>query len=261
MFERAIELDAGYGPAWAGLATVHATLYEWFGARTTTWHSAERASQRALELAPGLAEAHVARGCALSLSRRYEEAAREFEAAIRLNPQSVRRLLLLRANQLRARRHRALGRAVSSRRPTFVTEDFQSPIFEAQSLRMLGQTDEAGDATREGIARAERDARAQPDRRPGALARLGGPLRRRPDRHEPWSGRGARSSSIPTTWAPFSVPPACTSNAARKKKRWSCSSACSRAAGASGTGSEHDPDYDIVRDDPRFQSLLIASLK
>ena len=33
MFERAIELDAGYGPAFAGLATVHATLYEWFGAR------------------------------------------------------------------------------------------------------------------------------------------------------------------------------------------------------------------------------------
>jgi len=33
MFERAIELDAGYGPAFAGLATVHATLYEWYGAR------------------------------------------------------------------------------------------------------------------------------------------------------------------------------------------------------------------------------------
>jgi adenylate cyclase len=77
MFERAIELDAGYGPAYAGLATVHATLYEWFGARDVDLVEAERTSQRALELAPDLAEAHVARGCALSLSRRYDEAAND----------------------------------------------------------------------------------------------------------------------------------------------------------------------------------------
>jgi hypothetical protein len=62
MFERAIGLDAGYGPAWAGLATVHATLYEWFGATQDDLAGAERASRRALELAPGLAEAYVARG-------------------------------------------------------------------------------------------------------------------------------------------------------------------------------------------------------
>ena len=68
MFERAIELDGGYSPAFAGLATVHATLYEWFGARDDDLARAERASQRALELAPELAEAHVARGCVLSLS-------------------------------------------------------------------------------------------------------------------------------------------------------------------------------------------------
>src|SRR5262249_41570041 len=86
MFERAIEQDANYSPAWAGLAMVHAGLYEWFGNSENDLVNAERASQRALELAPGLAEAHVARGCALSLSGRYEEAAKEFEEAIRLNP-------------------------------------------------------------------------------------------------------------------------------------------------------------------------------
>ena len=35
-------------------------------------------------------------------------------------------------------------------------QDFQSPILEAQSLRMLGRMIEAGDATREGVGRAER---------------------------------------------------------------------------------------------------------
>jgi adenylate cyclase len=86
MFERAIELHASYGPARAGLATVHATLYEWFGASGDDLAKAERISERALALAPGLADAHVARGHALSQSQRYDEAAREFEEAIRINP-------------------------------------------------------------------------------------------------------------------------------------------------------------------------------
>ena len=40
---------------------------------------------------------------ALSLSARYDEAAQEFEEAIRLKPHIVRRLRLFRTNQLRAR--------------------------------------------------------------------------------------------------------------------------------------------------------------
>src|SRR5262245_36010813 len=86
LFRRAIELDPEYGPAYAGLATAHSTLYEWFGANDADLTGAERASERALELSRDLAEAHVARGCALSLMRRYEDASREFEQSIRLNP-------------------------------------------------------------------------------------------------------------------------------------------------------------------------------
>jgi adenylate cyclase len=85
MFMRAIELDQGYGPAWAGLATAHACLYEWFDTGTVGLARAEHASRRALEAAPQLAEAHAARGLARSLSRHYDEAIGEFEAAIRLN--------------------------------------------------------------------------------------------------------------------------------------------------------------------------------
>jgi len=42
MFERAIELDASYSPALAGLATVHATLYEWFGSQQDDLAKVER---------------------------------------------------------------------------------------------------------------------------------------------------------------------------------------------------------------------------
>jgi adenylate cyclase len=86
MFGRAIELDPQYGPAWAGLAMVHATMYEWCGAGDADLSRAERASQRARELAPDLAEPHAARGFVLSLSGRYDDASREFEEAIRINP-------------------------------------------------------------------------------------------------------------------------------------------------------------------------------
>ena len=45
-----------------------------------------RASRKALELAPDLAEAHASCGFTLAVSGRYDDAAREFQEAIRLNP-------------------------------------------------------------------------------------------------------------------------------------------------------------------------------
>lgn len=86
MFERAIELDAGYAPAWAGLATVHATVFEWWGAQGEDLRRAEEASVVAMQASPELADAHVARGLALSLRREYDQAQLHFEAAARINP-------------------------------------------------------------------------------------------------------------------------------------------------------------------------------
>jgi adenylate cyclase len=160
MFERAIELDASYGPALAGLATVHATLYEWFGASGDDLAKAERISERALALAPGLADAHVARGHALSQSQRYDEAAREFEEAIRINPN------LFDAYYYFARTAFACGEVARSaelfRKAGDVRQDdFLSPILLAQSLQMLGREDEAREAALEGIRRAEHILRAE----------------------------------------------------------------------------------------------------
>jgi adenylate cyclase len=152
MFQRAIALDANYGPAWAGLATVHATLYEWFGAKEDDLAQAERASEQAPKLAPDLAEPHVARGLVLSLSRRYDEA--EFDEAIRVNPH------LFDAYYYFARTSFARGDIARSaelfRKAADVRqEDFQSPMLLSQSLRMLGRLEEAKEAGREGIRRAE----------------------------------------------------------------------------------------------------------
>ena len=155
MFVRALELDPGYAPAWAGLATVHACLYEWFDPRQVEVSRAEHASRRALEAAPQLAESHVARGLARSLTRHYEDAVGEFEAAIRINPYLFdayyyfARTVFARGDMVRAAE--LFGLAAQLR-----PEDFQSPLLLATAARALGQEHVAHDAVLTGIGRAQR---------------------------------------------------------------------------------------------------------
>jgi TolB-like protein/Flp pilus assembly protein TadD len=258
MFERAIELDAGYGPAWSCLTAVHATLYEWFGGKEDDLIRAERTSQKALEVAPDLALAHVARGFVLSLSRRYDEAAQEFEDAIRLNPN------LFEAYYYFARTSFARGDIERSaelfRKAGEVRqEDFQSPMLLSQSLRILGRTTEAAEAGREGIRRAEHMLELNPlDGRAlslgsGALFEDG-----QTARAIEWSQRSLEL--YPDDMSAL-INAACLHAKLRQKEE---AIDLLERVFARGWGKrdwvEHDPDYDILRGDPRFQRLL-ARLK
>jgi adenylate cyclase len=155
MFERAIEIDPGYAPAWAGLADSHSWTFEWWGGDQSNLDEADRASRKALELAPGLAEAHASRGFVLVLLDRYDDAAREFEAAIAINANQYDALYYYaRAAFAHGETERSatlFRRAGDARR-----EDFQSMILLGQSLRMLGRYDAGTEAVQEGIRRAER---------------------------------------------------------------------------------------------------------
>jgi serine/threonine protein kinase/Flp pilus assembly protein TadD len=86
MFTRAIEIDPKYARAYAGVSNCYSYLFMYWDASEENIRAAVNASQKALELDPDLAEAHVACGLAVSLSKRYDEAQKEFEAAIRLDP-------------------------------------------------------------------------------------------------------------------------------------------------------------------------------
>jgi len=86
MFARAIEADPQYAAAHAGLADCYSYLYDYHDRDTVILGLANESSRRAVELAPELAEAHASLGLALSLTNRWEEAAREFATALRLNP-------------------------------------------------------------------------------------------------------------------------------------------------------------------------------
>ena len=87
MFRRAIELDPDYAQAHAGLADALAELMLWRLARPAeVLEEARAASQRALELAPNLAEAHVAHAHTMSLAGEHDTATAAFKLAIALNP-------------------------------------------------------------------------------------------------------------------------------------------------------------------------------
>jgi adenylate cyclase len=258
MFERAIHLDANYAPAYAGLATVHATLHEWFGGGAEDLAKAEHASLRALELAPGLAETHAARGFVFTLSRQYENASREFEEAIRINPN------LFDAYYYYARAAFANGDVKLSadlfgHAARVRVEDFQSLALQTQSLDYLGRDEEAAAANREAVRRAKRLVDLNPcDIRTlslgaSALYRSG-----EQERGLEWSQRALDLNPDDMGAVLNAV---CLHAKLGNKER--ALDLLERAI-AQGWGHrdwiERDRDYDTLRQDPRFQRLM-ARLK
>lgn len=254
LFRRAIDIEPEYGPAYAGLATAHSTLYEWFGARNADLDEAERASQRALELAPDLAEAHVARGCALTLLKRYEDASKEFEDAIRLNPNLFDPYYYYARS--RFARGDVSGSAALFRKAAEVRhEDFQSPFLLAQSLKMMGHEEEASAWRREGIRRAEHVLALNPlDGRAMSLGALYLLEEGDVERAVQWSERALELN-------PYDMS-ALGNGACLQAKLGRTDRAIEllERVSAQGWGQrdwlERDPDYDNIRDDPRFQRLL-----
>ena len=87
MYLKAIGIDDHFGAAYAGIADCSSFLYMDWGGRESDLLDADRASMKAVELDPGLAQAHASRGIFLALRGRYSEAEPEFETALHLNPQ------------------------------------------------------------------------------------------------------------------------------------------------------------------------------
>ena len=85
MYERAIELDPNYAIAYAGMADTYSQIFRYADATPKNAEKALESSERAVALDSDSAEAHAARGLALFINERYDEAERDFETAILLN--------------------------------------------------------------------------------------------------------------------------------------------------------------------------------
>ncbi len=86
MYARAIAIDPSYARAYAGVADCSSFLYMYWDTTEDNLKEADTASRKAVTLDPESAEAHAARGLLLSLTKQFAEARREFEIAMRLDP-------------------------------------------------------------------------------------------------------------------------------------------------------------------------------
>ena len=86
MFQRAVEIDPEYAPAYAGIADTYALRYLLFESNRELVERGREAAQRALQLEPDLAESHHAMGMIYSCAGDYANSNREYEIAMKLDP-------------------------------------------------------------------------------------------------------------------------------------------------------------------------------
>ncbi|HVE72423.1 MAG TPA: winged helix-turn-helix domain-containing protein [Thermoanaerobaculia bacterium] len=144
MFELAIDFDAEYAPAHAGLADGLAELYS-IRADAELRKRAETAAARAVELAPELAETHISRGHVLIAEERYTDAAKELELAMALNPRSSS--AYYRMGHLRVREAKLAEAAeMFERAAELEPGDFRPPLQLVWIYRTLGREAESREA-------------------------------------------------------------------------------------------------------------------
>lgn len=257
MFEEAIQLDSSYAPAFAGLSDLHCWLFEWNGAKIADLEAAENNSRTALTLAPDLSESHTSRAYVLSLSKNFNEAELEFKEAIKLNPNSFD------AYYFYARSSFAHGEVRKSadlflKASQVRLEDFQSLMLLGQSLDMLGANN-SEEIKRRSIERAKKQLKLNPnDRR--ALSLGAGTLLDLGERTEgiEWINRAMDH---------YPEDPTVLTNAAclfakdgNKEKALDILELAWQGGHGKKDWIENDPDYDSIREEPRFIKLF-AKLK
>jgi non-specific serine/threonine protein kinase len=162
MFAQAIEIDPAYARAWAGRADCYSFLCLYWDASEENLAQADAASRKALQLDPELAEAHVSRGLAVSLKKRWDEAEQEFEAALRIDPR------LFDAYYFYARACFQQGkpdRAVELFRKAIEInpEDYQAPRLLAMIHDAEGRAAEARDCERRALRAVRKHLELHPD--------------------------------------------------------------------------------------------------
>jgi TolB-like protein/Tfp pilus assembly protein PilF len=256
MFARAIEIDPNYARAYAGIADCSSMLFHYWDASDANLEQADSASRKALELAPTLAEAHAARGLALSLRGRYDDAEREFDAAIRLDPKLFEGhyyFALARFQQGHPAEAAKLFDQAAAVRP----EDYQAPILGAQAYDAIGEHAAADATYRRAVGLVERHVELNPE--DARALYLGAHVLYRVHRHEQALEWADRALALDPEDAGVLYNIACFNAVAGRPER---AMELLEKAVQNGFGHrewiENDPDIASIRSHPRFQALLSA---
>jgi adenylate cyclase len=253
MFARAVAIDPDFALAWAGLAITHIDLYRW-GRNSRDFEEAQRTSAHALKLDPNLAEGHVAIGQALAIQRQFKDAATEFEKAIELDPTSYDAYYFYARSSFEAGDlDKAVGLFEKAHRSR--PEDYQAIALRALALHELHRGDEAREADQHAVGLINKYLELNPNEArayslgANSLARLG-----EREHSRQWSDQAvALAPNDPV----ILYNAAC--NLAQLADPDRALDELERAleAGVSvGDWIKHDPDFQSLRDHPRFQAIV-----
>jgi tetratricopeptide (TPR) repeat protein len=256
MFDKAIAIDPNYALAYAGVAHCYSLIYGMFDAREFNLRQADIASNRALELEPDLAEAHVARGLAVSLSERFDEARGEFEHAIALDPKSFDALFWYGRNELsQGNFERAIN--LFERASAIRPEGYAAVQYIPQALKSLGRDEECLDANRKLLQLVEQHLERNPEDSRALL--IGAGLYAMFGNPEKASTGAARAIAVDPEDPVVLYNVACTFVALGRIS--DALDALERSV-RSGYGNkawlEHDSDLDLIRNEPRYLALIRA---
>jgi adenylate cyclase len=253
MFARAVAIDPDFALAWAGLAITYVDLYRW-GRNSHDLEEGKRTSAHALKLDPNLAEAHVAIGQAFAIQRQFKDAATEFEKAIELDPTSYDAYYFYARSSFEAGDlDKAVGMFEKAHRSR--SEDYQAIALRALALHELGRADEAREADQQAVGSINKYLEINPNEArayslgANSLARLG-----KRDHSRQWSDQAvALAPNDPVILYNAACNLAQLGNPDRALDELEHSI---EAGVAVGDWIKHDPDFQRLRDHPRFQAIV-----
>lgn len=189
MFRKAIEQDPNFALAYAGMADAYSLMYQWADSSEENIGKAIDASIKAITLDPDSAEANAARGTALAISGKHEEAERAFENAILLNPALYEPYYFYGRDCMSQGKFEKAARLFNEAYRV-APEDYQAPSFLSMAYAELGREKERIEANRLTLQCAEKHVDLHPDDGRAltfgayALVELG-----QPDRAREWAER------------------------------------------------------------------------
>lgn len=257
MCRRAVEIDSNYADAWALIGLAEVLLSSTVG--RCEGDAGRAATERALQLNPDLAEAHAAKARILSEENHNDDASREIEVALALDPEShqvVKSAALIRFRQQRIEEAIVLfEKAV-----TLVEEDFGSAGMLTTSYTALGDHDAALRSAKITLERVEKILTRDPNN--GSAMGHGGDaltvLGQR-ERAKEWMERALLIDPDNLTMR-YNF--ACGLANSLKDKDAALEMirpVFERRGIGTINHAKIDPDLNSIRNDPRFQEMLAAA--